>query len=67
MTSCAHWGPPAPLKEARAVWISRFEYCEYSPTRDQDSIRMYITNAIDQAAFNQDYVGYAERASADVA
>jgi len=32
------------------VWISRFEYCEYSPTRDQDSIRSYIANAIDKAA-----------------
>ncbi len=50
ITSCAHWGPPPPAKEARAVWISRFEYCEYSPTHDQDSIRSYIANAIDQAA-----------------
>lgn len=49
-TSCAHWGPPPPTKEARAVWISRFEYCEYSTTHDQDSIRQYIANAIDQAA-----------------
>ena len=49
-SGCVHFRPPAPVKEARAVWITRFEYSNYSTTHDQDSIRAYIRNVIDRAA-----------------
>lgn len=34
----------------RAVWLSRFEYCRYTSTHDQDSIRAYIADVIRNAA-----------------
>lgn len=40
----------APVKEARAVWYSRFEYCGATRTYDQDSIRQHITQVINKAA-----------------
>lgn len=42
--------PEPPIKEMRAVWLSRFEFCEYSSTHDQDSIRTYIVSTIKKAA-----------------
>jgi uncharacterized lipoprotein YddW (UPF0748 family) len=50
LTACAHFRPPAPVKEARAIWLTRFEYCNYTTTHDQDSIRQYIADIIDRAA-----------------
>jgi uncharacterized lipoprotein YddW (UPF0748 family) len=41
---------PSPAKEARCVWLHRFEYCQATSTFDQDSIRAYIANVIHQAA-----------------
>ncbi len=38
------------MKEARGVWLSRFEYCQVTATHDQDSIRAYIAEVINQAA-----------------
>jgi uncharacterized lipoprotein YddW (UPF0748 family) len=40
----------APVKEARAVWYSRFEYCNYTRTHDQDSIKQHIIQTINKAA-----------------
>lgn len=40
----------APVKEARAVWYSRFEYCNSTKTHDQDSIKLHISSVIDKAA-----------------
>lgn len=40
----------APATEARGVWLHRFEYAQYSRTHDQDSIRQYIADVIDNAA-----------------
>ncbi|UCH10776.1 MAG: family 10 glycosylhydrolase, partial [Fidelibacterota bacterium] len=42
--------PHPPTKEARGVWLHRFEYCEVTPTHDQDSIRAYIADVINHAA-----------------
>ena len=39
-----------PLREARGVWLHRFEYCGASPGYNQDSIRQYIATVIDRAA-----------------
>jgi len=41
---------PTPSKEARAIWFSRFEYGNYSTTHDQDTIRNYISEIIQNAA-----------------
>lgn len=40
----------APVKEARAVWYSRFEYCNSTRTHDQDSIKQHISQVINKAA-----------------
>ncbi|MFB0517604.1 MAG: glycoside hydrolase family 10 protein [Candidatus Neomarinimicrobiota bacterium] len=48
--SCAHFRPPPPVKEARGVWLHRFDYCQLTLTHDQDSIRAYIADVINQAA-----------------
>jgi len=40
----------APVKEARAVWYSRFEYCNSTRTHDQDSIKQHISHVINKAA-----------------
>ncbi len=51
LVGCAHFKTlPAPDVEARGIWMSRFDYCEYSSTHDQDSIKYYITSTIEQAA-----------------
>ena len=51
MAACATLAPPpASSKEARAVWLSRFDYCGVSPTHDPDSIQAYITQVVRQAA-----------------
>ncbi len=42
--------PDSPSRELRAVWLTRFEYCQYSKTHDQDSIRTYIRDIISAAA-----------------
>ena len=39
-----------PIREARGVWLHRFEYCNYTSTFDQDSIRQYIRQVIQRAA-----------------
>jgi uncharacterized lipoprotein YddW (UPF0748 family) len=50
-STCAHLPPsPPPTKEARGVWMHRFEYCEGTSTHDQDSIRTYIADVINHAA-----------------
>jgi uncharacterized lipoprotein YddW (UPF0748 family) len=40
----------APVKEARAVWYSRFEYCNATRNHDQDSIKQHISEVIHKAA-----------------
>lgn len=40
----------SPVKEARGVWLHRFEYCQITSTHDQDSIRAYIADVIHHAA-----------------
>lgn len=40
----------SPPKEARCVWLHRFEYCDATSTFDQDSIRAYIADVIHRAA-----------------
>ncbi|MCH7939255.1 MAG: family 10 glycosylhydrolase [Candidatus Marinimicrobia bacterium] len=51
LAACATLAPPpASSKEARAVWLSRFDYCGVSPTHDPDSIQAYITQVVRQAA-----------------
>ncbi len=47
---CADPIPPPPVKEARGVWLTRYDYCGVSPTHDPDAIRTYIATVIDQAA-----------------
>lgn len=43
--------PTPPVKEFRAVWLTRFEYTrDFTPTRDPDSMQMYIAEVIDKAA-----------------
>ncbi len=42
--------PDPPKDELRGVWLSRFEYTKFSPTHDQDSIKQYISNTIQNAA-----------------
>jgi len=49
MVSCAR-RIEAPVKEARAVWYSRFEYCGSTRTHNQDSIKLHISSVIDKAA-----------------
>lgn len=39
-----------PSKEARAVWLHRFEYTRYTSTHNQDSIKQFISDAINNAA-----------------
>ncbi len=51
LAACATIGPPPlPAKEARAVWLSRYDYCGVSPTHNPDSIKAYIAQVIKQAA-----------------
>ncbi|RMF06344.1 MAG: hypothetical protein D6762_09650 [Candidatus Neomarinimicrobiota bacterium] len=58
--------PEPPSKEIRALWLTRFEYCNYSPTHDQDSIRHYIDMIIDSAAqANFNVVFFQVRGSGD--
>ncbi len=40
----------APSREARALWLHRFEYTRYTSTHDQDSIKQFIADAINNAA-----------------
>ncbi|MFH1851715.1 MAG: family 10 glycosylhydrolase [Candidatus Neomarinimicrobiota bacterium] len=50
-SGCAHFRPvEPPASEMRAVWLSRFEYCRYTSSHDQDSIRAYISDTIEKAA-----------------
>ncbi len=67
LAACATTGlPPAPSKEARAVWLSRFDYCGVSPTHDPDSIRAYIAQVVRQAVrANFNIVFFQVRGSAD--
>ncbi len=51
LAACATMGSPlSSSKEARAVWLSRFDYCGVSPTHDPDSIQAYIAQVVRQAA-----------------
>ncbi len=51
LTGCAHFKTyPAPAEEARGIWLSRFEYCRSSPDHNQDTIKAYISNIIENAA-----------------
>lgn len=49
MASCAG-RMETPVKEARAVWFSRFEYCGATQTHNQDSIKLHIDSVINKAA-----------------
>ncbi len=58
--------PEAPSRELRGIWLTRFEYCHYSKTHDQDSIRTYISDIIDSAAIaNINAVFFQVRGSGD--
>jgi len=55
-----------PVREARAVWMSRFDYTERFKTHDPDSIRAYIDESFRQihdANFNM--VFFQVRGNAD--
>ncbi len=67
VAGCAHFRPvPAPDVEARGLWMSRFDYCEYSATHDQDSIKYYITSTIEQAAdANFNFIIFQVRGNGD--
>ena len=45
-----HPGRKTPAREARAIWLHRFEYTGYTRTHDQDSIKQYIRQTIKNAA-----------------
>ncbi|NOZ75217.1 MAG: family 10 glycosylhydrolase [FCB group bacterium] len=58
--------PEAPSRELRGVWLTRFEYSQYSRTHDQDSIRTYIKTIIDSAAdANFNVIFFQVRGSGD--
>ncbi len=56
----------SPHKEARAVWLTRFDYCSVSSTHDQTAIQAYIAQVIELAAnANFNIVFFQARGSAD--
>lgn len=58
--------PEAPSRELRGVWLTRFEYSQYSKTHDQDSIRAYIRDIIESAAdANFNVIFFQVRGSGD--